>query len=200
MPPRDPDRVVDAVLARGVGRRHAALRVGVRAGEAADRQHRQAVRDLDDVARRPHARRPACACGRRRSRPPVVPTSRPAACGQRRVAAPCAGTTITRRRRARRPRSRPRARGRRRRTPRAACRGAASRRAARATRAPARRRRGRAPRYSTHGPSSTKSTSARGGRGCRPSRRRAGVAPTTTTRFIASSCLSNSIAARMFLT
>ena len=53
--PRHPHRVVGAVVAGGVGAGRAALGVGVRAGQPADRDHRQPVRDLDDVARGPHA-------------------------------------------------------------------------------------------------------------------------------------------------
>ena len=112
--PRDPDRVVDEAGPGGVERRGAALRVGVRAGEAADRQHRQAVRHLDHVARPPRRSASTCASARRRRSPPVVPSSSPAASASSLMAA-CAGRRSRRRTPARRPRSRRRARASRRR-------------------------------------------------------------------------------------
>ena len=199
-PPRHPDRVVDEVAARGVERRGAALRVGVRAGEPADRDHREPVRHLDDVARRPHAGREV----RMRSSTMIAAGRaelEPGGLGERARSGACAGRRSPRRTRARPRGSRRRARG-----PVADealdARAEPQRHAAlaRATRAPARRRPGRAPPRAPTGPR----------RRSRPAGPRwprlpaistpSGVGADHHDALHAVERLSNSIAARMSLT
>ena len=114
-PPRHPHRVVGAVLAGGVRAGGAALGVGVRAGQPADRQHRQPVRHLDHVAGGPHARRGVRMWSSTTSPPVYRAAARPR--WRARCSAACAGRRSRRRTRARPSTSPPRARARRRRTP-----------------------------------------------------------------------------------
>ena len=181
-------------------RRRAALRVGVRAGQAADREHGQAVRDLDHVARRPDAGHRACACGRRRSRPPVVPASSPAAAASAVFGTLCRHTiTTSQGELALRGRDRPHV----------VVAHEALDLGAEAQRHAALLERlvhglgdvgvehlARAP----TGPRRRSRPAGRGGRGCRPSRRRAAWRRRRRRASPSSSSLSNSIALRMFLT